>query len=105
MAVEITDSNFRELVLESDKPALLDFWAPWCGPCRMIAPHVEQIAKEYEGKAIVGKVNVDHNPEISGLYGIRNIPTVIFVKNGKIADKQVGVCPKQTLESKLLALL
>ena len=105
MALEITDGNFQELVVGSDKPVMLDFWAPWCGPCRMIAPHVAEMAVEFEGKAVVGKVNVDNNPEISGMFGIRNIPTVLFIKNGKMADKQVGVCAKQILVSKLNALL
>jgi thioredoxin 1 len=105
MALEITDANFEDLVLKSEKPAMLDFWAPWCGPCRMIAPHVEEISKEFEGKAVIGKVNVDNNPDIAGMYGIRNIPTVLFIKNGKMADKQVGLCPKQTLVNKLNALL
>ena len=105
MAIEITDSNFQKLVIESDKPVMLDFWAPWCGPCRMIAPHVEEMASEYEGRAVIGKVNVDHNPDVSGMFGIRNIPTVLFIKNGKMADKQVGLCQKQTLVSKLNALL
>ena len=105
MALEITDGNFQQLVIESDKPVMLDFWAPWCGPCRMIAPHVEQMTAEYEGKAVIGKVNVDNNPEVAGKFGIRNIPTVLFIKNGKMADKQVGLCPKQTLVNKLNALL
>jgi thioredoxin 1 len=104
MAREITDGNFQQLVIESDKPVMLDFWAPWCGPCRMIAPHVEQMASEYEGKAVIGKVNVDNSPEVAGMFGIRNIPTVLFIKNGKMADKQVGLCPKQTLVNKLNAL-
>jgi thioredoxin 1 len=105
MAVEITDGNFQKLVVESDKPVMLDFWAPWCGPCRMIAPFVEEMAKEYEGKAVIGKVNVDNNPEVSNIFGIRNIPTVLFIKGGKMADKQVGACPKQSLVAKLNALL
>jgi thioredoxin 1 len=105
MAVEITDGNFQKLVVESDKPVMLDFWAPWCGPCRMIAPYVEEMAKEYEGKAVIGKVNVDNSPEVSNMFGIRNIPTVLFIKGGKMADKQVGACPKQTLVAKLNALL
>jgi thioredoxin 1 len=105
MATEITDENFQKQVIESDKPVMLDFWAPWCGPCRMIAPHVEEMAKEFEGKAIIGKVNVDNNPEVATMFGIRNIPTVLFIKNGKMADKQVGLCPKQTLVNKLNALL
>lgn len=105
MATEITDANFQKQVIEADKPVMLDFWAPWCGPCRMIATHVEEMAKEYEGKAIIGKVNVDNNPEVASIFGIRNIPTVLFIKNGKMADKQVGLCPKQTLVNKLNALL
>ena len=105
MALEITDGNFQQLVIESDKPVMLDFWAPWCGPCRMIAPHVEQMTAEYEGKAVIGKVNVDNSPDVAGMFGIRNIPTVLFIKNGKMADKQVGLCPKQTLVNKLNALL
>jgi thioredoxin 1 len=105
MATEITDGNFQKQVIESDKPVMLDFWAPWCGPCRMIATHVEEMVKEYEGKAIIGKVNVDNNPEVAAMFGIRNIPTVLFIKNGKMADKQVGLCPKQTLVNKLNALL
>jgi thioredoxin 1 len=105
MALEITDGNFQKLVIESDKPAMLDFWAPWCGPCRMIAPYVEEMSREFEGIAVIGKVNVDNNPDVSGMFGIRNIPTVLFVKNGKMADKQVGLCPKQTLVNKLNALL
>jgi len=105
MALEITDSNFEELIGESEKPAMLDFWAPWCGPCRMIAPYVEEMSKEFDEKAIIGKVDVDNNPEIAGKYGIRNIPTVLFIKSGKVVDKQVGLCPKQVLENKLIALL
>ncbi len=105
MALEITDKNFKELVVSSDKPAMLDFWAPWCGPCRMIAPFVEEIAKEFEDKAVIGKVDVDNNPDIAGTYGIRNIPTVLFIKDGKVVDKQVGACAKQVLVNKLTSLL
>ena len=105
MALEITDGNFEELVIQSDKPVMIDFWAVWCGPCRMIAPFVEEMAKEYDGKAVIGKVDVDSNPEVAARFGIRNIPTVLFVKNGQVADKQVGACPKSVLTGKLDALL
>lgn len=105
MALEITDGNFEELVIQSDKPVMIDFWAVWCGPCRMIAPFVEEMAKEYDGKAVVGKVDVDSNPEVAARFGIRNIPTVLFVKNGQVADKQVGACPKSVLAGKLDALM
>lgn len=105
MALEINDANFEELVLKSDKPVLVDFWAEWCGPCRMVGPIVEELAKEYDGKAVVGKVNVDHNPNISMNFGIRNIPTILFFKNGQVVDKQVGAVPKANLTAKLNAQL
>lgn len=105
MAIEITDANFEELVVKSEKPVMIDFWAVWCGPCRMIAPIVEEMAGEYEGKAIIGKVDVDSNPGVAMKYGIRNIPTVLFVKNGEVADKQVGAAPKQVFTKKLDALI
>ena len=105
MAIEITDANFEELVINSDKPVMIDFWAVWCGPCRIIAPIVEEMSGEYDGKAIVGKVDVDSNPNVAMKYGIRNIPTVLFIKNGDIADKQVGAAPKNVFTSKLDALL
>lgn len=101
MALEITDANFEEVVLNSDKPVLVDFWAEWCGPCRMVGPIVEELAGEYDGKAVVGKVNVDLNQEISMKYGIRNIPTLLVFKGGEIVDKQVGVAPKNVLAGKL----
>ena len=105
MALEITDANFEELVLKADKPVVIDFWAVWCGPCRMVGPLVAEIGIEYEGKAIVGKVDVDSNPGVSGKFGIRNIPTILFFKNGEIVDKQVGAVPKQVLANKLEAIL
>jgi thioredoxin 1 len=105
MALEITDQNFEELVMKSDKPVLVDFWAEWCGPCRMIGPVVEELANEYADKAIVGKVNVDLNPEVSAKFGIRSIPTILFIKNGEIVDKNVGAAPKAQLSAKLDAIL
>jgi thioredoxin 1 len=101
MALEITDANFDELVLKSDKPVLVDFWAEWCGPCRMVGPVVEEISKEYADTAVVGKVNVDNNPGISVKYGIRNIPALLYFKNGEIVDKQIGAVPKSVLAGKL----
>jgi len=105
MALEITDANFEELVMNSDKPVMLDFWAVWCGPCRMIAPIVEEMSAEYDGKAVIGKVDVDNNQEVAMKYGIRNIPTVLFVKGGEIVDKQVGAAPKTAFTAKLDAIL
>lgn len=105
MALELTDSNFDELVLKSDKPVLVDFWAEWCGPCRMVAPIVSEIAIEYDGKAVVGKLDVDSNPGIATKYGIRNIPTILFFKDGEVADKQVGAVPKSVLTSKIENLI
>ena len=104
MAIEITDSNFEEIVMKSDKPVLVDFWAEWCGPCRMVGPVVEELSKDFEGKAIVGKVDVDSNPDISVRFGIRNIPTLLFIKNGEVVDKQVGVAAKSVLADKLNAI-
>ncbi len=105
MALEITDENFQDLVMKSDKPVMIDFWAEWCGPCRMVGPVVEEISKEYDGKAVVGKVDVDKNPQLSVQFGVRNIPTIIFVKNGEVVDKSVGAVPKTQLTSKLDAIL
>ena len=105
MAIELTDSNFDELVLKSDKPFVVDCWAEWCGPCRLVGPLVEEIGEEYKDKALVGKVDVDSNPGIASRFGIRNIPTILYFRNGEIADKQVGAVPKANLVSKLEALL
>jgi thioredoxin 1 len=105
MAIEATDGNFNDLVLNSDKPVIVDFWAEWCGPCRMVGPIVEEVGVDYEGKAVVAKVDVDSNPGITAKYGIRNIPTILFFKNGEVADKQVGAVPKSTIVAKLDALL
>jgi thioredoxin 1 len=103
MALQITDANFEELVLNSDKPVVLDFWAEWCGPCRMVGPIIEEMSAEYNGKAVIGKVDVDNNPEVSMKFGIRNIPTILFFKNGQVVDKQVGAVPKNVLAQKLEA--
>ncbi len=99
-AVVVTDDNFNE-VINSDKPVLVDFWAEWCGPCQMLAPIVEELAGDFEGKAIVGKLDVDSNPNIAGQFGIRSIPTLLIFKNGQLIDKQVGVVPKHALAQKL----
>ncbi|MDR4987347.1 MAG: thioredoxin [Bacteroidales bacterium] len=105
MAMEFTDSNFEELVVKSDKPVLVDFWAEWCGPCRMVAPIVSEISQEYDGRVVVGKCDVDSNPDVAMKYGIRNIPTILFFKDGEIVDKQVGAVPKSVLTDKLDNLL
>ncbi len=103
-AIEITDSNFEEIV-SSDLPVLVDFWAEWCGPCKMIGPVVDELAGEYEGKVIIGKVNVDENPETAAKFMVRSIPTLLVLKGGEIVDKQVGAVPKSTLADKLDAQL
>jgi thioredoxin 1 len=105
MALEITDSNFDDLVIKSDKPVVVDFWAEWCGPCRMIGPVIEELSKEYDGKAVVGKVNVDLNSSVSAQFNVRSIPTVLFIKNGEVVDKSVGAVAKNVLTQKLDALL
>lgn len=105
MALEITDASFQEVVLNSDKPVLVDFWAVWCGPCRMLGPIIEEVAADFEGKAVVGKVDVDNNQQVSIDYGIRNIPTVLIFKNGEVVDKIVGVSPKEVIAEKLSAHL
>jgi thioredoxin 1 len=105
MTVEVTDSNFDTVVLQSDKPVLVDFWAEWCGPCRVIGPLVKEIAEEYGDKVVVTKLDVDSNPAVTNKFGIRNIPTVLFFKNGQVVDKVVGAVPKSQLVSKLQPLL
>lgn len=104
MALEITDSNFEEYA-NSGQLFILDFWATWCGPCRTIAPMIDELSTEYEGKAVIGKLNVDDNPDTCEKYGIRNIPTILFIKNGEVVEKQVGAVPKNTLVSKIESLL
>ena len=105
MALEITDANFDELVMKSDKPVVVDFLVVLCGPCRMIGPVIEEMANEYEGKAVIGKVNVDLNSGVSAQFGVRSIPTVLFIKNGEVVDKSVGAVPKAVLEEKLNSLM
>ena len=104
MTIELNDANFDEIVLKSEKPVMVDFWAEWCGPCRMVSPIVSEIANEYKEKAVIGKLDVDSNPGVSAKYGIRSIPTILFFKNGELANKQVGAVPKSNLVSKLEAL-
>ena len=104
MALNITDSNYQELLAEG-KPVVMDFWAPWCGPCKMVGPIIDELATEYEGKVIIVKCDVDENGDVAGEYGIRNIPTVLFFKDGKLVDKQVGSAPKSTYAAKIEALL
>jgi thioredoxin 1 len=104
MALEFTDDNIKGIV-NSGQPVVIDFWAEWCGPCRMIGPSIEELSKEYEGKVQIGKMNVDDHIDTPSEYGIRNIPTVLFIKDGQVVDKQVGAAPKAVLEEKVKALL
>ena len=101
MAHEFTDANFKTNVLDSDKLTVIDFWAEWCGPCRAIGPVIEELSKEYEGKVNIGKVNVDHNPQVSMNYGITSIPAILFVKGGQVVDKLVGAQPKANFVKKI----
>lgn len=105
MAIEITDATFDEVVLKSDKPVVVDFWAAWCGPCRMVGPIIEELSHEYEGKAVVGKVDVDVHQQYAAKYGVRNIPTVLVFKNGEIVNRQVGVSPKRVYADAIDAAL
>lgn len=104
MALTITDASFQE-ILQSGKPVVVDFWAEWCGPCRMVGPIIEELSKEYEGKVTIGKIDVDENTEVAAKYGIRNIPTILFFKNGEVVDKQVGAAPKGAFVAKIDSLL
>ena len=105
MALEITDSNFEETVLKSDKPVLVDFWAAWCGPCRMVGPIIDELSEEYEGKAVVGKVDIDSNQQYAAQFGVRNIPTVLIFKNGELVDRKVGVSSKNDYAEALSNLI
>jgi thioredoxin 1 len=105
MSLLVNDTNFDEIVLKSNKPVLVDFWAEWCGPCRMIAPYIDELSVEYKEKALVVKCDVDNSPIVASKFGIRNIPTVLFFKNGVVADKQIGAVPKSNYAVKLNALL
>lgn len=105
MAFEFTDTNFQNEALENEGVSVVDFWAEWCGPCKMITPIIDELATDYEGKAKIGKVNVDHNPNVSMEYGVRSIPTILIFKNGEVVDKHVGVTTKQALTEKIEAHL
>ena len=105
MALEITDSNFEETVLKSDKPVLVDFWAAWCGPCRMVGPIIDELSEEYEGKAVVGKVDIDSNQQYAAQFGVRNIPTVLVFKDGELVDRKVGVSSKNDYAQALDSLI
>lgn len=103
--LELTDATFEDEVLQADRPVLIDFWAPWCGPCRVVSPVVEEIAEEYADRAKVGKINVDENPETARQYGVRGIPTLLYFKDGEVSDRVVGAVPKPQLVQKLESLV
>lgn len=105
MALHFTDAEFEKDVLQSEIPVLVDFWAEWCGPCRMLGPIIDELAEQFEGKIKIGKVDIENNPNIAGQFGIRSIPTLLFIKNGEVVDKQVGAVPRKTIEEKLNNLL
>ncbi len=105
MALAVKDSNFQDIVISSDKPVVVDFWAPWCGPCQMISPIIEEMAVKYEGKVVISKCNVDENSVIPMKYRVMNIPTILFFKNGEVVDKVVGAIPKKDLDNKIASLL
>ncbi|MBK9272650.1 MAG: thioredoxin [Saprospiraceae bacterium] len=105
MAFEFTDNNFQENALAEPGVAVVDFWAEWCGPCKLVAPIIDELSHEYEGKAKIGKLDVDNNPQVSMQYGIRSIPTLLFIKDGKVVDKHVGTATKATIKTKLDALI
>ncbi|NOZ94760.1 MAG: thioredoxin [Acidobacteria bacterium] len=103
--VEVTDTNFETTILSSDKPAIVDFWAVWCGPCRIVAPILEELSEEYDGKAVIGKLDVDSNRDTAVKFGIQAIPTMLFFKDGEMVDRIVGAADRRTIQSKLDALL
>ena len=105
MAAVFTDSNFEADVLKADKLSVVDFWAPWCGPCLALGPTIDALSKEYEGKVNVGKINVDENPNVSVQFGITSIPCILFIKDGKVVDKQIGMAPKPIFDKKIQKLL
>ncbi len=103
--IHISDQEFEEKVLKSSTPVVVDFWAPWCGPCHMVAPHLEDLAKEYDGKIVIAKINTDENPQWATKYGVQGIPTMLFVKDGKLFNRMVGAAPKSTIKQHVEAML